>query len=120
VDVSDYYELLALLRAVMEAKFGESSNDTEIVASPHLANVANRIVDSLITIEKQRGDYLESKWQVWRRIDSTRREWKLMRKRLRIVEQWKTWSIEERGRFLDYLLSPLTLADVDRQKLLRK
>jgi len=120
MEVSDYYELLALLRSVMEAKFSDRGYDTEIVASPQLATVACRIIDALIEIEKQRGDYVESKWDKWRKIDSTRREWKLIRKRIRKIDQWNNWPLRERSTFLDYLLSPLTIGKEDRKKMLKK
>ena len=61
--VSDYYELLILLRAIMEAKFRPTDYETEVIGSPYLANVANRIIDALVEMEKERAEDNTSKWQ---------------------------------------------------------
>ncbi len=116
--INDHNELLAMLRAIMEAKFEHSLN-SEIVGSPYLASVANRIVDALIKIEKERGEFSSRKWENWRKIDSRRREWKLIRKRIKAVAQWGDWSVSERGKFLDLLLSPLVVGNEDRERILK-
>jgi hypothetical protein len=118
MDVANHYELLALLRAIMEAKFAQRRTETEIVGSPHLAAVANRIVDSLISLEIKTNPSAGFKWQTWRTLSPTRREWRIIVRRIREVTKWNNWSLEERNAYIDYLISPLQISTTDRQLLL--
>lgn len=119
LNVNDQAELMVLLRTVMEAKFRGTGSDSEILGSPLLAGMANRIVQALIAIEKERGQYSEARWQSWLKLDPTRREWKVILKRVKGISQWSLWSAEERSRFLDDVASPLILTDA-RQQLMQE
>jgi hypothetical protein len=118
MDVKEHYELLSLLRAIMEAKFAQRRTDTEIVGSPYLAAVANRIVESLIELETTKDPSARLKWQTWRTLSPKRREWRLVVRRIQETTSWKNWSLDERNAYIDYLISPLQVSTTDRQLLL--
>lgn len=44
--IGDYYELLALHKALLEAKFHQEPNNIEVCFSPIVAKLSNEIVDA--------------------------------------------------------------------------
>jgi len=57
--IKDKFELLALHRCLLEAKFSPSPNDGDIAGSPIVAKLANEVVDELVSIDG-------SQWNEWR------------------------------------------------------
>jgi hypothetical protein len=55
LSITDYYELLALHRIVLEAKFHSDPDDRDIADSPIAAALANQIVEALQNAETLRG-----------------------------------------------------------------
>ncbi len=66
---NDYNELIALHRALIEAKFRINPNDELIAGSPIIADLSNRIVKELIELELKKNDDAESKWMKWLSIN---------------------------------------------------
>lgn len=60
--VSDKYDLIALHRCLLEAKFNPNPSDYDIAGSPIVAKLANQVIDHLEQID---GD----KWREWRAFD---------------------------------------------------
>ena len=112
--IDSYPELLALLRAVMEAKFHRDPEDLLVPGSAILAEVANRLAravrDEAIRIE---GDAARSRWSTWIQIGPDRDEWKsavtyaaAMWKKI-----WPKWSVDERRVAARCLLSPFEVEE---------
>ncbi|MEM7281669.1 MAG: hypothetical protein AAF438_08580 [Pseudomonadota bacterium] len=117
IELSDYYELLALHRALLESKFCPVPNDLDVSGSPIIATLHKKVVSLLIDVEaSRRGEEAKLKWKKWLQIDSERREWKAGLERARSQHSWDSWSNAEKKRFSYNLLSPF---EVD-EKLLRK
>lgn len=110
--IKDYYELLALHRALMEAKFTECPNDPVIAGSPLVADIMSQVVTVLKQKEIERGhlDKVES-WDKFLEIDSTRREWRVAVVRAQESDRWLDWSLEEKRAFSRVLLSPFVVDD---------
>jgi hypothetical protein len=112
VRLSGYPELLAVHRALMEAKFREAPNDPVLLGSPLLADVANRVVDALIGLDSQRhGSAGRDRWVEWRQLSPERREWKLAIQAVSSAESWSKWSQAERRSYVITVLAPFTLDD---------
>lgn len=63
----DYYELLALHKALIEAKFNIDPQNELIAGSPIIARICNRVLDELIKMEEDKR--LDGKkWSEWRKI----------------------------------------------------
>lgn len=64
--IGDYYELLALHKALLEAKFHQEPNNIEVCFSPIVAKLSNEIVDALtnFNIEKKK------LWEDWRKLEN--------------------------------------------------
>jgi hypothetical protein len=110
--IDSYDELRALHRALMEAKFSESPNDPAIQGSPLLSSISNRVVEALIAIEiTKEGEISRAKWQEWRQLTPIRREYKIVRAKLRSEAAWKNWSSPEKIKYVKDLISPLQASE---------
>ena len=113
LQISDYYELLALHRALMEAKFTPEPWDPIVPGSPYIAKIANQVVDMLTEIEdRQKPESNEEhNWRAWRKIDPTRREWQISLERARKLTKWTQWSFEHKKDMVTIFLSPFTVGE---------
>lgn len=108
--ISDYYELVALYKAIHAAKFSPKPMAPELVGSPILASVAIRIAETLDQMELDQG---HPERAVWRRPmvpDSPL--WQLCITDVMFHhEVWQTWSIEGKKRHACVIMSPYTATD---------
>jgi len=110
--VGGYYELLALHRALLEAKFCDEPNDNDVSGSPTVASLHRQLVDVLIEAESERkGEDARSSWVKWLALSSDRREWKVALDRARSEPQWDGWTEEDRLSYAEALLSPFSVPD---------
>lgn len=111
-NVSDYYELLALHRALLESQFCEEPNDLDVSASPIVAKLHKKLLDILVEVESERkGFSVENSWGDWLKIHSGRREWKVALKRAKSQEFWGEWDYSTKKEYVYDLLSPFELDD---------
>lgn len=97
--IEDKFELLALHRALFEAKFVEDPRDPVVPGSRIIANLANRLVDELAA--------KDPKWQQWRNAAQHTERVDVVRRRIAESSKWKSWSAAERRDYVEILLSPL-------------
>jgi len=108
--VNDYFELMALHRALLEAKFCDEPNDLDVSASPIVAELHKRLIRSIVDAEIDRkGSLAKDEWDDWLKIDTTRREWEVGLQRARRERLWDEWSIQEKKKYVYDLLSPFKL-----------
>jgi hypothetical protein len=118
--IDSYDELLALHRALMEAKFSESPNDPAIQGSSLLSSISNCTVEALIAAEiSKEGERARVKWQKWRHFTLERREYKIVQAKLRSETAWKSWSSPEQVKYVQDLISPLQASEEIIDTLLR-
>lgn len=112
-NVSDYYDLLALHRALLESKFCDEPNDMDVSASPIIAKLHKQLLKVLIEIEvEKKGEDSRVSWAEWLKIDSERREWQQALKRARHESLWQEWDVNTKKNYIYNLLSPFHLDDV--------
>jgi hypothetical protein len=112
VTIDDYHELLALHRALMEAKFHGEPNDPAVPGSPFIAAVANRVVEALVAHDVERkGAAKREEWARWRAITPDRREWRLALGHATAMAKWDEWDDEMRTGVARTLMSPFVLGD---------
>lgn len=116
--VTDYYELLALHKIALEAKFHIDPDDRDIADSPIAATLANRIVEALQNAETLRGKpERASEWARWRKVDFKGRFWKNTVRFLRNHDKWSSMSQTERRDLAATLLAPFQISEADYQEL---
>jgi hypothetical protein len=110
--IGNYDELMALHRVIMEAKFCPDPNDLLIQGSPLVSAIANRVVEVLKVMDLDKeGEAARQKWQEWRQISPERREYRLVKSRIRSDTFWKNWNLEEQKMYVRDLVSPLQISD---------
>jgi len=112
LEISNYYELLALHKMVMEAKFHRDPDDHDIADSPIAARVACMVVDALKHAENARGfaDKAEG-WERWKQVDPNSRFWKNSVIFARHHEAWDGMSAAEKRELVGVLLAPFEMSD---------
>jgi hypothetical protein len=106
--IDSYDELLALQRALMEAKFSESPHNPAVQGSALLSSTSNHVFEALIAMEiSKEGEIARAKWQEWRQLTPERREYKIVQAKLRSESAWKSWRSPEQVKYVQDLISPL-------------
>jgi hypothetical protein len=113
--VTDYYKLLALHKALIHTKFARQPTEPIISGSPFIAEMANQIVETLAQMEIERGH--PERAQDWRiKIDPTGEVWDIALSRINLTDKvWQKWTLDEKKHFARLLLSPF---EYDEQLLL--
>lgn len=114
LSLSDYHEVYALHRAILEGKFSRVPRDTEVTGSPFVASVANKTMDALIQMERELGR--EDAARTWEERRQMKPElmgeyWEAALRDLEGAEIWLTWSIEKKREVAANYLSPFIASD---------
>ncbi len=110
--IDNYDELMALHRALMEAKFSESPNDLAIQGSSLLSKIANNVVESLTAMDMEKeGESSIAKWQKWREIIPERREYKIVQAKLKSESSWIEWNRSKQIEYVQSLFSPFQASE---------
>lgn len=111
LEITDYYELVALCMALQQVKFSRSPVDDRVIGSPFIASIANRLVETLNELEVERGKPEGANWNVPIVQDSE--VWQIaVRNAVDSNEgYWKNFSYEQKREFAVVLLSPFTYTE---------
>lgn len=105
--VSSYHDLLVMQRVFREAKFCLSPSDDEISASPIVADLFSKLMESLIAAETAiKGESARERWTQWLTIDESREEWGVAIQRAKCIGEWSSWSHNQRVEYAKDLLNP--------------
>ena len=118
--IDSYIELLALNRALMEAKFSNDPNDNDIAASPIVASIVRRLIDEL-TIMHERADVktLPSlDWKAWCKEGPGEREMSIIRRNLTKISFWNDLDNEQRSDYIENLIAPFVVDNDSFSELL--
>ncbi len=115
--IKDYYDLLNLHKALMEAKFHKNPENGYIAGSPIIAKIMNKIVDLLSEMDPYAN---ESEWRNWRNISQRRAEEKLTEiegvwERMIVSAvndcMWNKYSFEKKKSLAKIYLSPFIASE---------
>ena len=115
-ELSDYYDLLNLHKALMEAKFHENPDNEYIAGSPIIAKFMNEIVDILTAIDPHVND---DDWKEWRKLKNQlnsmcgfeKNIWDKIANRVSKDKLWKEYNIEKKIIATKNYFSPFILTD---------
>lgn len=125
ISLIDRYDLLALHRGLMEARFCEIANDPDVSGSPILARIHRDTVAAIIESEKIIGLDV-SRWWNWLLISEDRREWAVAVQRASMSSRWGSLDDPSKRELAHDLLAPFTvneelldifLATVEKQRI---
>lgn len=118
LEFKDKYELQALHKALMEAKFHPEPNQPIVQTSPLVANVMNNVVEELEKINwvteaerKLKGIEYKNDWGIWRTTVSKEIVLPVIIRNLEHIEMLRSKSDEQCLEYMNVLLSPYKLRD---------
>lgn len=107
-------ELLALQRAIHEAKFSASPRDRSVSVSPFVAAVYERLLDAIVAAYAQEGNaYKVNSFQQWRRIDAHDCEKDLVVERLTEMLETREAEPSSLPQLAAVMLRPFVFSDAD-------
>ncbi len=110
LELADYWELLALHNVLMEAKFHDNPLKPEIQLSPHVQSLANKVFDTLISVEAPAPGFDRDGWLSWRETSKDRREVQVLLNKISSDENWVNLSQSERVEYIQIFMAPLKLS----------
>lgn len=114
--INEYYQLLNLHKALLEAKFHENPDNRYVAGSPYVAQLSNKVVDLLALMENNRKG-VES-WTEWRKL-SNQAFYKT-----RVIEaiikggRWNSLSDCKKRETVSNYISPFTCTDFEMNSLI--
>jgi len=111
LELSDYWELLALHNVLMEAKFHENPLKPEIQLSPHVQSLANKVFETLISVEAPAPGFDRNGWLSWREASKDRREVQMLLNKISSDANWGNLCQSERVKYIQTFMAPLKLSE---------
>lgn len=121
-ETQDRLELLALVRAIVEAKFHPHVRDKALQGSPVLAAVAKRLLDAHVEAEVRDNPAIASEddFEAWW-LPENQPEWvEAVRERIHRTPSWSTFDDAMKRRWVADLLSPLFIDDAYVESLVEE
>jgi hypothetical protein len=107
VSVDDLAGLIALDKALREAKFNPAPVDEAVAASPIVADLSRRVRAAINVRTFGTPDPFDREDM----IQPGRREWTVSVRAARRLRTWSTWTLEQKGEVAKDLLSPFGVSD---------
>ena len=109
IELSDYWELLALHNVLMEAKFHENPFNLGIQLSPHVKSLTDKVFEALINTDAPASGFDKAGWLEWRKATKDRREVKLLLNKISSDPIWVDLNHSERAEYIQTFMSPLKI-----------
>ncbi len=110
LQIESYHELVALHKSLMSAKFDPDPYIPELQGSPFTSSLAFNVFDLLVETCRSDGNlHLANEWLDWQKADESRREFKLLIKKIDNDPWWQKANKNEREKYLKEFMSPLIL-----------
>lgn len=111
VHIKDKFELLALHRTIMEAKFHAPPSNEEVLSSPILSRIANEVLDDIVETELREGQHSRGElWRQWRNVGARPEVVRIVIECARLSPHWTKMTRQEKEDYIGCSLSPI-LAD---------
>ncbi|MBQ4059888.1 MAG: hypothetical protein IJA10_16100 [Lachnospiraceae bacterium] len=106
LEIGDYYVLLNLHKALLEAKFHMNPDNILVCSSPIIADLSNEIVDILIKLDEIKDKNNKEKWENWRRLKNQEFYKERAVKNALLNDRWLKLDDEGKVKCTKNLLSP--------------
>lgn len=107
-------ELLALHKALMEAKFSLNPSDKQVAASPYTTELTQRVLETIIQFQSYSNPAKRDSWSNWL---ENKKEWIWRRSLSNILKytpfRWDEMTMEFKADYVQWLFSPYNLSEED-------
>lgn len=124
-EITNYYELLNLHKALMEAKFHDNPDNEDIAGSPIIAEIMNNIVDVLTNIDPHANN---DEWETWRKLENHLKSicefefgktiWDKILNRVSKDNLWKKYTKDEKTNLTKIYFSPYILNEKEIEEFI--
>ena len=112
--LEDYYDLLNLHKALMEAKFHDNPENSDVAGSPVIAQIMNNIVDILSKIDPHADT---NAWKQWRELSRRKKNrdkiWINIIKHASQNNMWSAYTKEKKLEMAKNYISPFCATEED-------
>lgn len=121
--VENHFDLLTLHRIILEAKFCDAPNDTDVSMSPQVAKMSIKVVNELIEGLIKSGNTSEVEgWQAWRNsLHERPRELNIIRSNIKKLVLDGVWSelseVEQKEAVIEFA-APFLLSEEQISELM--
>lgn len=116
--LEDYYDMLNLHKALLEAKFHQNPDNLYVAGSPIVAKIHNKLLDVLQYCEKKKKG--QENWSEWRKIKNQKFYRDRAVRNLIKYEDWRIVEDSEKKEIVYNYCSPFTLSEDDMQEILNE
>lgn len=106
IELKDYYTILNLHKALLEAKFHENPDNENVPPSPIIADLCNKLVDVLTKMDEEKNEKNIGRWDYWRTLKNQTFYKDRAKKNAIMYSRWKDLSKDEKIKFTINILSP--------------
>ena len=120
LEIRDYYVLLNLHKALLEAKFHLNPDNTLVCLSPIIADLSNELVDILAKMDELKDERNVGKWDSWRKIETQQFYKERAIKNAVINNRWLDMKEEDKVRCAKNLLSPFVATEDELRNFIKQ
>lgn len=119
IEIKDYYVILNLHKALLEAKFHLNPDNVNVSFSPIVADFCNQLVDVLTIIDEEKDKKNVGKWDNWRMLKNQSFYRDRALKNAISDNRWRKRNKEEKVKITRNLLSPFKATDEELESFIR-
>lgn len=119
IEIKDYYVILNLHKALLEAKFHLNPDNINVSFSPIVADFCNQLVDVLTIIDEEKDKKNVGKWDNWRMLKNQSFYRDRALKNAISDNRWRKIDKEEKVNITRNLLSPFKATDEELESFIR-
>lgn len=120
LEIRDYYVLLNLHKALLEAKFHLNPDNTLVCLSPIIADLSNELVDILAKMDEHKDERNAGKWDSWRKLEGQSFYRERAIKNATFNNRWLEMKEEDKVRCAKNLLSPFKATDEELRNFIKE
>lgn len=118
-EIYDYYDLLNLHKALLEAKFHLNPDNELVSFSPIIAKISNQIVDILTEYNKDKGNG-SPEWNDWRKLENQVFYKNRALNNSKYISEWNNLSFTDKQIYVKNLISPFSATDEEINIMVEK
>ena len=119
IEIEDYYVILNLHKALLEAKFHTNPDNINVCFSPIIADFCNELVDTLAIIDEERDNKNVGKWDDWRMLKNQSFYRDRALKNAILYDRWIKMNNEQKATMTKNLLSPFKATDEEIESFIK-
>ena len=113
IEITDYFTILNLHKALLEAKFHLNPDNINVSSSPIIAEFCDKLVDVLAKMDEERSEKNVGKWDDWRLLknQSFYRDRAIINAKSN--NRWAKMNDEEKRKTVNNLMSPFNATEAE-------